>query len=116
MRGRIGRGQKEAAFFLFGNPTTEEGKKRLRILTKTQDGFAIAEEDLLIRGPGEFFGTKQSGFPLFRIADLIRDSDLLVLARKEAEKILDQDPDLSKPEHQRLVEEMNLRQSWFQSQ
>ncbi|MBI3999950.1 MAG: ATP-dependent DNA helicase RecG [Candidatus Omnitrophica bacterium] len=116
MRGRIGRGQKEATCFLFGNPTTEEGKKRLRILTKTQDGFSIAEEDLLIRGPGEFFGTKQSGLPLFRIADLIRDSALLTLARKEAKKIVDEDPDLVRPEHQRLIEEMNLRRSWFQPQ
>ncbi len=116
MRGRIGRGDKEASCFLFGNPNTEEGKKRLRILTKAHDGFAIAEEDLIIRGPGDFFGTKQSGLPFFQIADLIRDSEMLVIARSEAKKLIDDDSDFSKPEHHLLTEEMNLRRPRFQSQ
>ncbi len=115
MRGRIGRGTKESVCFLFGNPTTEEGKKRLRILTKTNDGFVIAEEDLILRGPGEFFGTKQSGLPLFKLGDLICDQELLILAREEAKKILNEDPDLSFPEHKPVVEEMNLRRSLYQS-
>ena len=115
MRGRIGRGGKEAICFLFGNPTTEDGKKRLRILTKTTDGFIIAEEDLALRGPGNFFGTKQSGLPFFQVADLIRDSELLTTAQKEAKNLLEEDSDLSQTEHRLLVEEMNLRQKRFQS-
>ena len=116
MRGRIGRGTKEGTCFLFGNPTTEEGKKRLRILTKTQDGFVIAEEDLILRGPGDFFGTKQSGIPFFQVGDLLRDSALLMTARKEAMKVLAQDPELSTSEHHLLAQEIKLRRAHFQSQ
>lgn len=84
LRGRIGRGVRESFCFLFGDPPTEEGKRRLRILTKTTDGFKIAEEDLMLRGPGDFLGTRQSGIPWFKIGDLVRDMNLLQLARKEA--------------------------------
>ena len=90
-------------------------KKRLRVLTKTHDGFVIAEEDLVLRGPGDFFGTKQSGLPIFQVADLIRDSELLTLARKEVKNILDEDPELLRSEHLLLAKEMNLRQPKFQS-
>ncbi|MBI4358887.1 MAG: ATP-dependent DNA helicase RecG [Candidatus Omnitrophica bacterium] len=116
MRGRIGRGEKEAVCFLFGHPTTEEAGKRLEILTKTDDGFVIAEEDLILRGPGDFFGTKQSGFPFFQSADLIRDAEMLTVARNEAKHLLDQDPSLVASDHQRLVEEMNYRRVKFQTQ
>lgn len=109
MRGRIGRGTKESMCFLFGDPTTEEGKKRLRILTKTNDGFTIAEEDLALRGPGDFFGTRQTGLPYFRLASLTRDVSLLVTARKEAAQLLDRDPDLSQPGHQLLAAEIAQR-------
>lgn len=109
MRGRIGRGEKESFCFLFGEPETEEGKKRLQILTRTNDGFAIAEEDLKLRGPGEFFGTKQSGLPAFQVADLVRDVSILIAARKEAGKILDLDPNLHQPEHQSLAVELEQR-------
>ena len=116
MRGRIGRGDKESTCFLFGLPTTDEGKKRLRILTKTNDGFKIAEEDLILRGPGEFFGTKQSGVPFFKTADLIRDSELLILARRTAKKLLEADPELILPDHQLIAEEINLRKHLLQNQ
>lgn len=88
MRGRIGRGSKASECFLFGEPNTSEGQRRLRIMTKTQDGFMIAEEDLKLRGPGDFFGTRQSGIPFFHIADPVRDYALLLLARQTAQELL----------------------------
>jgi ATP-dependent DNA helicase RecG len=84
MRGRVGRGKKESYCFLFGDPTTETGKRRLRLMTKTNDGFKIAEEDLLLRGPGEFLGTRQSGLPEFKLADIVSDAEILSLAKQEA--------------------------------
>ena len=89
LRGRVGRGGKESECFLFGEPRTEEGKRRLRILTKTNDGFAIAEEDLRVRGPGELMGTRQAGEPYFKVADLERDFSILFLARQTALKVLE---------------------------
>ncbi|MCM8775543.1 MAG: ATP-dependent DNA helicase RecG [Candidatus Omnitrophica bacterium] len=84
MRGRIGRGSRPSECFLFGEPKTEEGKRRMRILTKSNDGFLIAEEDLKLRGPGDFWGTRQSGDPMFRIADPIRDYSIFSKAREIA--------------------------------
>lgn len=98
LRGRVGRGEKESECFLFGEPKTEEGKRRLRVLTKTHDGFVIAEEDLRLRGPGEFFGVRQSGEPYFRVADLEKDAPLLLVARETALNILKGDIHLSSPE------------------
>ncbi|HTL48461.1 MAG TPA: ATP-dependent DNA helicase RecG [Verrucomicrobiae bacterium] len=88
MRGRVGRGQKPSECFLFGEPTTDEGKKRLRIMTKTQDGFVIAEEDLKLRGPGDFLGTRQSGEPLFRVAHPVLDQEILLEARAAATEVV----------------------------
>jgi ATP-dependent DNA helicase RecG len=98
LRGRIGRGEKPSECFLFGEPKTVEGQKRLRIMTKTRDGFVIAEEDLRLRGPGEFLGTRQSGAPLFRTADLVRDQDVLFDAREAASHLLKTDPSLGAAE------------------
>ncbi len=97
MRGRIGRGSGASECFLFGEPKTDEGKKRLRILTKTQDGFLIAKEDLKLRGPGDFLGTRQSGEPFFHIAHPVLDEELLLEARETAvhilkNRLLDEDP------------------------
>ena len=88
MRGRIGRGDKASECFLFGEPKTDEAKSRLEMMTKTQDGFQIAEEDLKLRGPGDFWGTRQSGEPLFRIAHPVLDQALLFEARDEALDLL----------------------------
>lgn len=84
LRGRIGRGTLESECFLFGEPSTEDGKKRLRLLTKLNDGFLIAEEDLKLRGQGDLLGTRQAGVPFFRVANLATDESMLVTAREKA--------------------------------
>jgi ATP-dependent DNA helicase RecG len=100
LRGRVGRGEHQSLCFLFPEGyTSETTDRRLSILEKTEDGFRIAEEDLEIRGPGEFLGTRQSGGLPFRIANLVRDRDWLLRAREDAEAILRVDPELSKKAH-----------------
>ena len=85
LRGRVGRGSDPAtAILVVGGKPTESALRRLKVLEATTDGFRIAEEDLDIRGPGDFLGTRQSGIPPFRVADLQRDAEFLRLARKEA--------------------------------
>jgi ATP-dependent DNA helicase RecG len=96
LRGRVGRGTEESECILLADAYITE---RLRIMTKTEDGFVIAEEDLRIRGPGEFLGTRQSGLPGFRVGNLLRDADLLQRAKTEADKLLKEDPCLKKQEH-----------------
>jgi ATP-dependent DNA helicase RecG len=96
LRGRVGRGSEESECILLADAYVTE---RLRIMTKTDDGFVIAEEDLRIRGPGEFLGTRQSGLPGFRVGNLLRDADLLQRAKTEADKLLKEDPSLKKQEH-----------------
>ncbi len=96
LRGRIGRGDKDSTcILLYGHPLTETAKARLAILRETEDGFRIAEEDLRLRGAGELLGTRQSGLPQFKIADLAAHGDLLETARADARLILDRDPDLA---------------------
>ncbi len=95
LRGRIGRGSHQSYCILLAyEPYGEEARRRLQIMVKSNDGFMIAEEDLNIRGPGEFFGTRQSGMPDLRIANIVRDSFLLSEARKEAFSIIDKDPEI----------------------
>jgi ATP-dependent DNA helicase RecG len=85
LRGRIGRGRKKSyCLLLAADPRTPEADERLRTMTETTDGFKIAEVDLKLRGPGEFFGTRQSGIPAFRIANLLRDQEILEWAKREA--------------------------------
>jgi ATP-dependent DNA helicase RecG len=95
LRGRVGRGSAQSYCFLLGDPKTEEGERRLRILAGSQDGFVIAEEDLKLRGPGEVLGTRQSGLPELRQADLLKDQALLIQARQDATALLAQDPVLA---------------------
>jgi ATP-dependent DNA helicase RecG len=83
-------------------PMSEEAKQRLRALTESHDGFMIAEQDLEIRGPGEFLGTRQSGLPELRVAHLIRDQRVLAEARREAFALVANDPHLSLPDHAAL--------------
>jgi ATP-dependent DNA helicase RecG len=102
LRGRVGRSQTEAHCILVASPGNPMAKRRLEVLCKTHDGFEIAEEDLRLRGPGEFFGTRQHGLPELKVADLVEDFELLRLARRDAFAIVDEDPSLSAPHHQQL--------------
>ncbi len=102
LRGRIVRGTHKGYCLAFARAGTEDAQRRLDILVSTSDGFRIAEEDLRIRGPGQFFGTRQHGLPQLRVADIIEDMDLLRLARKDAFEIIEDDPKLSQPDHQIL--------------
>ncbi|GAG02147.1 unnamed protein product, partial [marine sediment metagenome] len=104
-RGRVGRGQEQSyCMFLAENPS-EIARERLDIIERVQDGFELAEEDLRLRGPGEFFGTRQSGLPDLRMAKL-SDVPLLELARSEAIRLFQIDPTLEKPEHHLLTKEL----------
>ena len=84
LRGRIGRGQEQSYCFLMGKSSSDEAKGRIEAMLKTTDGFKIAEADLRLRGPGEFFGVRQSGLPNFRVADIIRDEEIIREAREAA--------------------------------
>lgn len=94
LRGRVGRGSGRSSCILLCYGVTEDSKRRLGVMVKTGDGFKIAEEDLDIRGPGEFFGTKQSGLPDLKVANPVRDFKILETARKEAFSLIEQDPEL----------------------
>ncbi|MBU0797080.1 MAG: ATP-dependent DNA helicase RecG [Alphaproteobacteria bacterium] len=103
LRGRIGRGDKPSTcILLYQKPLSETADSRLRILRETEDGFVIAEEDLKLRGAGEVLGTRQSGMPTFRVADLAVHGDLLQAARDDARLLLDRDPELQGPRGQAL--------------
>jgi len=106
LRGRVGRGARPGTCLLMARGGTEESEARLRALVETTDGFAIADADLRIRGPGEFLGTRQSGrIPNLRLADLIRDADLVAVARRAAAETLRADPALrSSPRLARAVD------------
>ncbi|MDT7961058.1 MAG: ATP-dependent DNA helicase RecG, partial [Armatimonadota bacterium] len=104
LRGRVGRSEHQSYCVLIADPKSEEGQRRMEIMTRTNNGFLIAEEDLRIRGPGEIYGTRQSGMPSFRVADLVKDMRLLEVARQEAFRLLERDPELARPEHTVLRE------------
>jgi len=99
LRGRVGRGAEQSYCILIARNLDEVSRKRLNIICETTDGFRIAEEDMEIRGPGEFFGIRQSGILNFSCTDLNKDKDVLETARAIAFKIIEDDPQLRKPEH-----------------
>lgn len=105
LRGRVGRGGEASYCILLARkPFSEDARKRLRIMEETSDGFRIAEEDLAIRGPGEFMGTRQSGLPDFRVANIARDGRILTDAKSDAFLLVKEDPYLTQDRHRELKE------------
>ena len=105
LRGRVGRGAEQSYCILMtGFKLSNDSKTRLETMCKTNDGFEIAEVDLKLRGPGDILGTQQSGVLNLQIADLVKDRDILILAREHALKLLKVDAAMEKPEHQKMRE------------
>jgi len=102
LRGRIGRGESKSFCLLFAETERDIAKNRLEVMTRTTDGFEIAEQDLRIRGPGEFFSARQHGLPDLKIANIIEDYELLVMARKHAFELASADPMLTQKQHRAL--------------
>jgi ATP-dependent DNA helicase RecG len=110
LRGRVGRSSHQSYCILMADyRRSEDARRRLAVMVETTDGFKIAEEDLSLRGPGEFIGTKQSGIPPFRVANLARDVRILSQAREAAFRIVEADPELAKPDNQMLKKTMAIR-------
>lgn len=108
-RGRVGRGQHKSYCILLFDDPSEDGLKRMQIIAETDDGFALAEKDLQLRGPGDFFGMRQHGLPRLRVAKL-SDTAILERARSEALRVFQEDPDLARPEHRAMA--MSVRRFW----
>ncbi len=102
LRGRVGRGEAKSYCFLFAETDSETAKNRLEVMTRSNDGFEIAECDLRLRGPGELFSTRQHGLPDLKIANIIDDYELLVMARRKAFDVVSDDPMLAKAEHKNI--------------
>jgi ATP-dependent DNA helicase RecG len=109
LRGRVGRGVHQSYCILYNESRNEIARKRMKVLEKTGDGFVISEKDLELRGPGEFFGTRQHGIPDLKIANLYSDMDILKKAQQAALGILDQDKLLATPENMMLKERVKDR-------
>ena len=109
LRGRVGRGPWRSWCILMSQASSPDARRRIQAMTETADGFRIAEVDLELRGPGDFFGTRQAGLPEFRIADLLRDAPLLEAARRDAIALVARDPHLACPSHRALRAELLAR-------
>lgn len=114
LRGRVGRGEHASFCILMADPKTADGQARMEVLTQTRDGFKIAEEDLRLRGPGEFYGTRQSGMPELLIADILRDIDILTETRETAFELVESDPKLSSPENGPLRRALERTKAGFE--
>ncbi len=109
LRGRVGRGKSESYCYLMCEHVSDDARERLAIMEQTTDGFRIAEKDLEIRGPGDFLGTRQTGTPLFVHANLIRHQHILQEAREVAQWLIEQDPELRQPEHEKIRQQFESR-------
>jgi ATP-dependent DNA helicase RecG len=106
LRGRVGRSSAQSYCLLSADDKSEDARSRIRAMLETTDGFKIAEEDLKIRGPGEFFGVRQHGLPEFKVADLIRDFAMLARTREISFRLVQEDPQLTSVEHRPLAAEI----------
>ncbi|HYD22585.1 MAG TPA: ATP-dependent DNA helicase RecG, partial [Flavipsychrobacter sp.] len=103
LRGRVGRGAEQSyCILLTGSKVSKESTQRMSIMTSTTNGFVIAEQDLAMRGPGDLYGTRQSGTLKFKLADIVLDVAILEQTRNAAQKIIAEDPGLTHPQHQAL--------------
>jgi ATP-dependent DNA helicase RecG len=109
LRGRIGRGEHPGTFMLFADPKTDEGRRRMAAIVATNDGFALAEQDLELRGEGQLLGERQHGLPELRLASVLHDAELLTAARADAQALVEADPELSRPENGPLQREVRRR-------
>ena len=107
LRGRVGRGDAQSYCIFINSSNSKKSKKRLEILNKSNDGFYIASEDLKLRGPGDFFGIRQSGELAFALADVYQDSDVLKEASEMVDEVLEADPALCTPENRILKKKMD---------
>ena len=103
LRGRVGRGKGQSYCVLYNQSKSELSRERMKILVSTNDGFVISEKDLMLRGPGEFFGTRQHGIPILKIANLYEDMHIMKNSQKACSLILARDPHLQVPEHEDLA-------------
>lgn len=106
LRGRIGRGKFRSACVLISDARAEQSRERLKVLRDNSDGFKIADEDLRLRGPGDFLGSRQHGLPEFKIADLSSDMNIMISAGEAARALTESDPALTLPENQALRTEV----------
>lgn len=107
LRGRVGRGQHQSYCIMFCNSNSEVARERMKIMTETNDGFVISEKDLQIRGPGEFFGTRQHGLPEFKIANIYEDTDILVASGQAAEYVMKHSGDMSDVDKKMIKKNLN---------
>jgi ATP-dependent DNA helicase RecG len=108
-RGRVGRGRHQSYCLLLSDAPGPEARERLKLVERIHDGFHLAEEDLRIRGAGDYMGTRQSGLPSLMVASITKDQDILLMARQEANSILDLDPTLQSEENVLMLEHLNSR-------
>ena len=109
LRGRVGRGDAKSYCVLVSSHQGKETRQRLKALCATNDGFQIAEEDLKLRGPGDFFGQRQHGLPQLQLADLVEDVQVLQEAKEGAEWLLNDDPGLQKPENRGILDHVRVQ-------
>jgi ATP-dependent DNA helicase RecG len=109
LRGRIGRGSHRSICVLLSDSSDEIARERLKTLCHSQDGFEIAEKDLQLRGPGDFFGTRQHGLPVFKLANLYQDRDIIAEVSRSLDLLFERDPDLQESEHKNVMKVLGDR-------